>query len=65
MHRLWTSDGSFKAIVHNVGRNPAGVSIDNQGFPWATCISSDEAIKIDPVRSVLQVADVLCLWAPA
>ena len=41
------------AVVWDCGAAPAGVSIDNAGKPWATAISSCEAIRINPTTNLV------------
>ena len=37
----------------NAGQAPAGVSIDNMGKPWATSITSCEAVRINPTTNAI------------
>jgi hypothetical protein len=43
------------AVIMNAGVNPAGISIDNLGKPWTSAISSNEAVRINPVTNVVDV----------
>ena len=43
------------AVIGSVGSNPTGISIDNLGRPWATCLSSNEAIRINPASNTIDV----------
>ncbi len=49
-------DGGGNALAVIVGgANPSGVSIDNLGKPWISCISENNAIRINPVTNVIDV----------
>jgi hypothetical protein len=39
------------AYIYNTGADTSGVSIDNLGKVWATCISSNNAFRIDPATN--------------
>jgi hypothetical protein len=41
--------------VWNAGQAPAGVSIDNLGKPWATSITSCEAVRLNPTTNAVDL----------
>ena len=41
--------------VWGAGQAPAGVSIDNLGKPWATSITSCEAVRLNPTTNAVDL----------